>query len=181
LKCDEDLFSFEAEEQNGLYLPKVIVARRVNGISLNTELEYLLDSEGDEIIFENQAKAEAFLLNAGFGSEDLEYFYFIEFENEPGAELTLLKIGDRVRVFEDCSITGAGGIIGKAIGEIVGNADDEYENFPDIERGAYDDCFVVDFGEEGTRTVHAKNIVKMRGERQDSSDFSANAVFSKRE
>ena len=63
--CDEDFYSFEVEEQDALYLPPVMVARPVDGITLNEALEYLL------------------LLCHGFTSEDLEHFYFVEVpENE---------------------------------------------------------------------------------------------------
>lgn len=41
--CDEDFYSFEVEEQDALYLPPVMVARPVDGITLNEALEYLLD------------------------------------------------------------------------------------------------------------------------------------------
>ncbi|GHV42785.1 hypothetical protein FACS189490_12490 [Clostridia bacterium] len=58
---------------------KVIVARNINGISINGELEYLLDDTGNEMIFENQPAAEAFLLQNGFDEDDLEFFHFIAF------------------------------------------------------------------------------------------------------
>ena len=32
--CDEDFYSFEVEEQDALYLPPVMVARPVDGITL---------------------------------------------------------------------------------------------------------------------------------------------------
>ncbi len=81
--CDEDLYSFEAEEQDAIYLPPVMVARPVDGGTLNEALEYLLDDTGRTRIFQNQPEAEAFLLCHGFTSEDLEHFYFVEVpENE---------------------------------------------------------------------------------------------------
>ena len=81
--CDEDFYSFEVEEQDALYLPPVMVARPVDGITLNEALEYLLDDIGKARIFQNQPEAEAFLLCHGFTSEDLEHFYFVEVpENE---------------------------------------------------------------------------------------------------
>lgn len=82
-QCDEDLYSFEVEEQDAHYMPPVMVARPVDGIALNGALEYLLDDTGNARIFQNQPEAEAFLLSQGFTSEDLEYFYFVEVpENE---------------------------------------------------------------------------------------------------
>ncbi len=81
--CDENLYAFEVEEQDGLYLPPVIVARPAQGISINEELEYLLDDAGNPRIFENQPAAEAFFLKNGFTVEDLENLYFVEVtENE---------------------------------------------------------------------------------------------------
>lgn len=76
--CDEDLYSFEVTERNGLYLPKVAVARPLNGITLNGGLEYLLDGNKEVCVFNNQPEAEAFLLANGFIREDLEFLYFVE-------------------------------------------------------------------------------------------------------
>lgn len=81
--CDEDLYSFEATEQDAHYLPPVIAARPVDGITINERLEYLLDDTGRPCVFQNQPEAEAFLLAHGFTGEDLEHFYFVEVaENE---------------------------------------------------------------------------------------------------
>ena len=81
--CDEDLYSFEPEEQDAHYLPPVMVARPVDGVAINTALEYLLDDTGKPRIFSSQPEAEAFLLSHGLTSEDLEYIYFVEVpENE---------------------------------------------------------------------------------------------------
>ena len=77
--CNEDLYSFEVEEQNGLYLPPVIVGRHINGITLN-DYEWLLDNDGKEMVFKNQAEAEAFLLKNGFTQKDLEWMIFMEVE-----------------------------------------------------------------------------------------------------
>lgn len=81
--CDEDLYRFEVEEQDAHYMPPVMVARPVDGITINEQLEYLLDDSGKPRVFQNQPEAEAFLLAHGFAGEDLEYFYFVEVaENE---------------------------------------------------------------------------------------------------
>ena len=78
-RCDEDLFDIEVEEQDGLFLPRIVVARHLEGITINNELEYLLDSEdGDPLVFESQAAAEAHCLAGGLIEEDLEWLYFIE-------------------------------------------------------------------------------------------------------
>lgn len=82
LSCDEDLYEFETEEQDPHYLPRVIVGRHAHGITLNSELEFIVDDEGNERIFNNQPEAEAFLLNIGFGAEDLEFMYFVEIDHE---------------------------------------------------------------------------------------------------
>lgn len=82
LSCDEDLYDFETETQDPHHLPKVVVGRHIHGITLNNELEYLLDENGNERIFDSQPVAEAFLLANGFELEDLEFMYFVEVANE---------------------------------------------------------------------------------------------------
>lgn len=76
--CDEDLYSFEAVEADGAYVPPVMVARPVGGITLNDGLEYLLDDGGEPKIFECQAEAETYLLAHGVTEADLEMVYFVE-------------------------------------------------------------------------------------------------------
>ena len=76
--CEVDLYSFEVTERDGFFLPKVAVARPVNGITLNEGLEYLLDGNREVRIFNNQPEAEAFLLANGFIREDLVFLYFVE-------------------------------------------------------------------------------------------------------
>ena len=76
--CDEDLYCFEVREQGGLYLPPVMVARPVDGITVNEALEYLLDENEKPRIFSNQPEAECFLLAQGIDVEALEHFYFVE-------------------------------------------------------------------------------------------------------
>lgn len=76
--CDEDLYSFEAMEQDAHDLPLVIVARPVDGITINEQLEYLLDDDNEPRAFPNQPEAEAFLLAHGIDGETLEHFYFVE-------------------------------------------------------------------------------------------------------
>ena len=82
--CDEDLYSFEAEERDALYLPQVMVARPVDSIPLNETLEYLLDDCGKPRIFQNQGEAEEFLLSHGFSSGGLEHLYFVEVSQNEG-------------------------------------------------------------------------------------------------
>ena len=55
----------------------VIVGRPINGISLNG-LEWLLNDDGTQMIFENSAEADAFLRKNGFTDEDLDCLVFRE-------------------------------------------------------------------------------------------------------
>ncbi len=57
---------------------KMVVARPVNGIPLNGELEFLLDDGGEVRVFDSEEQARAFLLAAGIGSEELRHMVFIE-------------------------------------------------------------------------------------------------------
>jgi uncharacterized protein (DUF983 family) len=82
-KCDEDLYDFEVEEQDAHYFPRVIVARRLDGITINTALEYLLDDSGEPRIFDSQTEAEAFLVSNGIPAEDMDHFFFVECDNGP--------------------------------------------------------------------------------------------------
>lgn len=81
--CDEDLYSFETEEQDPHYFPRVMVARPVDGITINEQLEYLLNPDTKEPeIFASQADAEAWLTALGYHMEELEHFYFVECVDE---------------------------------------------------------------------------------------------------
>ena len=59
-----------------------MVARPVNGITLNAALEYLLDDSGQRRVFQNQPEAEAFLLAHGFLPHGWEDFYFEELSGQ---------------------------------------------------------------------------------------------------
>lgn len=78
--CDEDLYEFEVKKQKARYLPPVMIARPIDGIALNDTLEYLLDGSGQPRVFNNQPQAEAFLLGHGVDLDDLEFFFFVEAE-----------------------------------------------------------------------------------------------------
>lgn len=80
--CDEDLYSFEAMEPDGAYVPLVMVARPAGGITLNEGLEYLLDDEGNPRIFAGWREAEAYLLGHGVAGDDLKMVYFVEVNGE---------------------------------------------------------------------------------------------------
>lgn len=83
LVCDEDLYEFETEEQDPHYQPKVMIARPINDIPLNTAIEYILDDDtGEARVFVNQIEAEMFLIGHGIDPEDAD-IYFVEFEHEP--------------------------------------------------------------------------------------------------
>lgn len=82
--CDEDLYGFEVEEQDASYIPKVLVARPTHDITVNEDLEYLMDDTGKAArIFAGQPDAEAWLTMMGCSAEELEHFYFVEYYDEP--------------------------------------------------------------------------------------------------
>ena len=56
----------------------VIVGQPVNGISINSELEFLLDNEGAVRCFEDEDAAKAFLKGNGVREEDMMFFTFME-------------------------------------------------------------------------------------------------------
>lgn len=57
---------------------KTMVARPINGITLNGELEFLLDDGGEAWTFDSEEQARAFLIAADVGSEELRHMVFIE-------------------------------------------------------------------------------------------------------
>lgn len=59
-------------------MSKVAVARPVNGITLNGDLEFLLDDSGKVQIFDSEEQAREFLIAAGIGPEELRHMIFIE-------------------------------------------------------------------------------------------------------
>lgn len=56
----------------------IIIGRPINGISLNPELEFLLNDEGTVRCFEGTNAAVAFLKGNGFNDEDIPVFTFME-------------------------------------------------------------------------------------------------------
>ena len=77
-ECDID----GADETPAGDLPPVMIARPYEGITLNEELEYILEDDNSaERIFKNQPEAEAFLMSHGYSIEDLEHVYFVECES----------------------------------------------------------------------------------------------------
>ena len=59
-------------------MSKVVVARPVNGITLNGDLEYLLDDGGEVRVFDSEEQAREFLIAAGIGPEELRHMVFME-------------------------------------------------------------------------------------------------------
>ena len=57
----------------------VIVGRHINGITINP-LEYLLQDDGNLMVFANEEVAKQFLYDSGFTNEDIEYLVFEEYE-----------------------------------------------------------------------------------------------------
>jgi len=94
--CDEDFYSFEVELQGDRPPSRIIVARRVDGITLNTDLELLLDDDGKPIIFADQTEAETFLLEHGVDAEEMTHMYFVEVpeDTERFLEEIMIRHGD---------------------------------------------------------------------------------------
>ena len=67
--------------QNDEHTPRVIVMRHAHGVTLNPVSDTLLDAEGNDLIFDNEVAARAFLSEAGFSNEDMEFLYFVELDN----------------------------------------------------------------------------------------------------
>ena len=59
-------------------MSKAIVARPVNGITLNGDLEFLLDDNGEARIFDHPEEARSFLIASGVGSEELRHMTIME-------------------------------------------------------------------------------------------------------
>ena len=59
-------------------MSKAIVARPVNGITLNGDLEFLLDDSGEVGVFDSPEEAESFLIASGVDSEELRYTTIME-------------------------------------------------------------------------------------------------------
>lgn len=59
----------------------IIIGRHINGITLNP-LEYVLDEDGELMVFETEDKAKNFLREHGFDDEDMEYLVFEEVHSE---------------------------------------------------------------------------------------------------
>ena len=59
-------------------MSKSIVARPAEGITINSETEYLLDDDGDIRVFDSPEQARVFLIAAGVESEELRHMSIME-------------------------------------------------------------------------------------------------------
>lgn len=59
----------------------VAVCRPFDGITLNTEVEYVLDDDGEIKKFEDVETAEEWLREHGVGEEIMEFLFFVNTEN----------------------------------------------------------------------------------------------------
>ena len=59
-------------------MSRVVVARPVNGITINNELEFLLDDSGAVRVFDSPEQARSFLTDAGIDPEELQHMTFME-------------------------------------------------------------------------------------------------------
>lgn len=59
-------------------MSNVVVSRPIGGITINSELEFLLDDSGSVRVFDSPEQARAFLADAGVGQEELRHMVFME-------------------------------------------------------------------------------------------------------
>lgn len=83
-------------------MKRIAVGRHVNGITINP-LEYLLDDEGDLMIFESEEKAKEFLAEKGFSEEDMYWMVFEEVDDG--------KPADEYEVIGECEVDENGEIV----------------------------------------------------------------------
>lgn len=57
---------------------KVVVTRPAEGITINSEIEYLLDDSGEVQMFDSPEQARAFLIAAGIGLDELQHMTIME-------------------------------------------------------------------------------------------------------
>ena len=55
-----------------------VVARSVDGITINPELEFLLDDDGSVRMFDSEEQAQSFLIAAGVVPEELNHMTIME-------------------------------------------------------------------------------------------------------
>ena len=59
-------------------MSKAIVARPVNGITLNSDLEFLLDDAGEVRVFDSPEETKSFLIASGVDSEEMRHMTIME-------------------------------------------------------------------------------------------------------
>ena len=59
-------------------MSKATVARPVNGITLNGDLEFLLDGSGEVRVFDSSEEARSFLIANGVDAEELRHMTIME-------------------------------------------------------------------------------------------------------
>ncbi len=59
-------------------MSKAIVGRPVDGITLNGELEFLLDDSGEIRVFDSPEQAKSFLIANGVDTEELRHMTIME-------------------------------------------------------------------------------------------------------
>jgi Zn finger protein HypA/HybF involved in hydrogenase expression len=80
-RCDEDLYAVEVEAQSPDYHSRVVVAKHIEDITLNP-FQFLIDSGGNLVIFDNQAEAEKFLRVYGFTIDAENSILFVEIDTQ---------------------------------------------------------------------------------------------------
>ena len=68
---------------NASKMNRIVVARPVDGITLNGELEFLLDDSGNIRVFDSEEQAREFLTTAGVEPEELRHIICLPLENAP--------------------------------------------------------------------------------------------------
>lgn len=68
----------------------IIIGRHINGITLNP-LEYILNEDGNPMMFETEDMAKDFLRECGFDDEDMYYLVFKAVDNEYDEEKEFYK------------------------------------------------------------------------------------------
>ena len=59
-------------------MSQVVVARPIDGITINSELEFLLNDSGAVRVFDSPKQARTFLADAGVDPEELRHMTFME-------------------------------------------------------------------------------------------------------
>lgn len=68
---------------NASEMSRIVVARPVDGITLNGELEFLLDDSGNIRVFDSEEQAKEFLASAGVEPEELHHVVCLPLKNAP--------------------------------------------------------------------------------------------------